>query len=186
MDAVSGHLENYGDMMYAPMALDELPYRVKPMNCPGHVLIYKDRARSCFPVSTSKGLSAYSASSVNPCNASSCPGYRGLRSLPPRLSPRLQTAHRPSRSDRARPCRPSPPPSRWRLEGPACPAARDTGARRARRTECEHGRRFASAESMRRDEALHEERRGVLRTPRPPAEGGAGAATPRLSALETL
>jgi threonyl-tRNA synthetase len=44
--AVSGHLENYGDMMYAPMALDELPYRVKPMNCPGHVLIYKDRARS--------------------------------------------------------------------------------------------------------------------------------------------
>ena len=44
--AVSGHLENYGDMMYAPMALDDLPYRVKPMNCPGHVLIYKDRARS--------------------------------------------------------------------------------------------------------------------------------------------
>ena len=44
--AVSGHLDNYGDMMYAFMALDELPYRVKPMNCPGHVLIYKDRGRS--------------------------------------------------------------------------------------------------------------------------------------------
>lgn len=44
--AVSGHLENYGEMMYAPMDLDELPYRVKPMNCPGHVLIYKDRGRS--------------------------------------------------------------------------------------------------------------------------------------------
>ncbi len=44
--AVSGHLENYGDMMYAPMDLDELPYRVKPMNCPGHTLIYKDRGRS--------------------------------------------------------------------------------------------------------------------------------------------
>ena len=44
--AVSGHLENYGDMMYAPMALDEMPYRVKPMNCPGHVLIYKNRGRS--------------------------------------------------------------------------------------------------------------------------------------------
>ncbi len=44
--AVSGHLENYGEMMYAPMALDELPYRVKPMNCPGHVLIYKNRSRS--------------------------------------------------------------------------------------------------------------------------------------------
>lgn len=44
--AVSGHLENYGDMMYAPMDLDALPYRVKPMNCPGHALIFKDRGRS--------------------------------------------------------------------------------------------------------------------------------------------
>ena len=44
--AVSGHLENYGEMMYAPMAIDELPFRVKPMNCPGHILIYKNRGRS--------------------------------------------------------------------------------------------------------------------------------------------
>ncbi len=43
---ISGHLENYADMMYAPMAIDELPYRVKPMNCPGHILMYKDRGRS--------------------------------------------------------------------------------------------------------------------------------------------
>ena len=44
--SVSGHLDNYGEMMYAPMAIDELPYRVKPMNCPGHILIYKNRGRS--------------------------------------------------------------------------------------------------------------------------------------------
>ncbi len=44
--AVSGHLENYADMMYAPMDLEEQPYRVKPMNCPGHCLIYKDRGHS--------------------------------------------------------------------------------------------------------------------------------------------
>jgi threonyl-tRNA synthetase len=44
--AISGHLENYADLMYAPMAIDELPYRVKPMNCPGHILMYKDRGRS--------------------------------------------------------------------------------------------------------------------------------------------
>ena len=43
---VSGHLENYGEMMYAPMEIDALPYRVKPMNCPGHILIYKTRGRS--------------------------------------------------------------------------------------------------------------------------------------------
>jgi len=44
--AISGHLENYADMMYAPMAIEEIPYRVKPMNCPGHILIYKNRGRS--------------------------------------------------------------------------------------------------------------------------------------------
>jgi len=42
----SGHLENFGDMMYAPMVIDEMPYRAKPMNCPGHVLIYQNRNRS--------------------------------------------------------------------------------------------------------------------------------------------
>ena len=44
--AISGHLENYSEMMYAEMAIDDLPYRVKPMNCPGHILIYNNRGRS--------------------------------------------------------------------------------------------------------------------------------------------
>jgi threonyl-tRNA synthetase len=44
--AVSGHLENYAEMMYAPMDIEQTPYRVKPMNCPGHILIYADRGRS--------------------------------------------------------------------------------------------------------------------------------------------
>ncbi len=44
--AVSGHLENYADMMYAAMEIEEQPYRVKPMNCPGHIMIYKTRGRS--------------------------------------------------------------------------------------------------------------------------------------------
>jgi threonyl-tRNA synthetase len=43
---ISGHLKNYGDLMYAPMGIDDVPYRVKPMNCPGHVMIYKSRAHS--------------------------------------------------------------------------------------------------------------------------------------------
>lgn len=43
---VSGHLENYGDMMYAAMEIDDQPFRIKPMNCPGHILIYKDRGHS--------------------------------------------------------------------------------------------------------------------------------------------
>ncbi|MCK4417027.1 MAG: threonine--tRNA ligase, partial [Candidatus Latescibacteria bacterium] len=43
---VSGHLENYSELMYSPMEIDGVPYRVKPMNCPGHILIYKSRQRS--------------------------------------------------------------------------------------------------------------------------------------------
>jgi len=43
---VSGHLQNYAELMYAPMEIEEQPYRVKPMNCPGHILIYKSRGRS--------------------------------------------------------------------------------------------------------------------------------------------
>ncbi len=44
--AVSGHLENYADLMYSPMDIEDQPYRVKPMNCPGHIMIYKTRGRS--------------------------------------------------------------------------------------------------------------------------------------------
>jgi threonyl-tRNA synthetase len=43
---ISGHLQNYADLMYSPMDIEDMPYRVKPMNCPGHILIYKDRGRS--------------------------------------------------------------------------------------------------------------------------------------------
>ena len=42
----SGHLENYADMMYAPMEVDKMPYRVKPMNCPAHIKIFKTAKRS--------------------------------------------------------------------------------------------------------------------------------------------
>jgi threonyl-tRNA synthetase len=43
---ISGHEENYGDNMYPPMELDDAEYRLKPMNCPGHILIYKNTPRS--------------------------------------------------------------------------------------------------------------------------------------------
>jgi threonyl-tRNA synthetase len=43
---ISGHLENYADLMYAPMDIDGKPYRVKPMNCPGHIMIYNSRRHS--------------------------------------------------------------------------------------------------------------------------------------------
>jgi threonyl-tRNA synthetase len=42
----SGHLEAYSEMMYAPMDIDGLNFRVKPMNCPGHIQIYNSQKRS--------------------------------------------------------------------------------------------------------------------------------------------
>ncbi|MGC8971853.1 MAG: threonine--tRNA ligase [bacterium] len=43
---ISGHLENYAESMYAPIQIDSARYRLKPMNCPGHILIYKTKQRS--------------------------------------------------------------------------------------------------------------------------------------------
>jgi len=42
----SGHLANFSDVMYSPMDIDGVPYYVKPMNCPGHILIYNSSVRS--------------------------------------------------------------------------------------------------------------------------------------------
>ena len=43
---ISGHEGFYSQNMYPPMELDDAEYRLKPMNCPGHVLIYKNSPRS--------------------------------------------------------------------------------------------------------------------------------------------
>ncbi len=43
---ISGHLQNYADIMYAPMQIDDQAYRAKPMNCPGHIMIYNARKHS--------------------------------------------------------------------------------------------------------------------------------------------
>jgi threonyl-tRNA synthetase len=42
----SGHEGYYAQNMFTPMELDDADYRVKPMNCPGHILIYANALRS--------------------------------------------------------------------------------------------------------------------------------------------
>jgi threonyl-tRNA synthetase len=42
----SGHLGYYAQYMYAPLTIDEVDYYLKPMNCPFHILIYKNQQRS--------------------------------------------------------------------------------------------------------------------------------------------
>jgi len=42
----SGHWEFYRDYLYSPMDVEGQEYIIKPMNCLGHILIYKTRKRS--------------------------------------------------------------------------------------------------------------------------------------------
>jgi threonyl-tRNA synthetase len=42
----SGHADFYSESMYEPMEDDNQSFQLKPMNCPFHVLVYKDRLRS--------------------------------------------------------------------------------------------------------------------------------------------
>jgi threonyl-tRNA synthetase len=42
----SGHWEMYQDYLYSPMDVEGQEYIIKPMNCPGHILMYKTKVRS--------------------------------------------------------------------------------------------------------------------------------------------
>jgi threonyl-tRNA synthetase len=42
----SGHEGFYAQNMFTPMELDDADYRIKPMNCPFHILIYKNSPKS--------------------------------------------------------------------------------------------------------------------------------------------
>src|SRR6266496_438015 len=43
---LSGHEQNYGDSMFAPTELEGTEFRLKPMNCPFHIGIYKSAQHS--------------------------------------------------------------------------------------------------------------------------------------------
>src|SRR5271169_1912294 len=42
----SGHAGFYKDNMFGPVEVEKTDYQLKPMNCPGHILIYKTHLRS--------------------------------------------------------------------------------------------------------------------------------------------
>lgn len=43
---ISGHANFYRENMFGAMEVENDLYQLKPMNCPGHILIYRDRRRS--------------------------------------------------------------------------------------------------------------------------------------------
>ena len=43
---ISGHLENFAENMFGAMEMEGARYRLKPMNCPGHIAIYQAHQHS--------------------------------------------------------------------------------------------------------------------------------------------
>ncbi len=43
---ISGHLENFAHGLFGPIEVEGQRFRLKPMNCPGHILIYRSEGRS--------------------------------------------------------------------------------------------------------------------------------------------
>jgi threonyl-tRNA synthetase len=44
----SGHYDNYEESMFPPMVDDNVRYRLKPMNCPSHMTLYKEMGRHSY------------------------------------------------------------------------------------------------------------------------------------------
>ncbi len=44
----SGHYDNYKDAMFPPMVDENVAYRLKPMNCPSHMALYKEMGRHSY------------------------------------------------------------------------------------------------------------------------------------------
>jgi threonyl-tRNA synthetase len=44
----SGHYENYKDSMFPPMVDENVSFRLKPMNCPSHMILFKEMGRHSY------------------------------------------------------------------------------------------------------------------------------------------
>jgi len=44
----SGHYDNYKDSMFPPMVDENIAFRLKPMNCPSHMTLYKEMGRHSY------------------------------------------------------------------------------------------------------------------------------------------
>ena len=103
---ICGHEENYAENMYPPMELDDAEYRLKPMNCPGHILIYKNspQATATSRSATPSSATSTATSAPAPCTAC-CASAASRRTTPTSSAP-------PSRSKaKSKPASTSPKPS---------------------------------------------------------------------------
>ena len=91
----SGHAGFYSENMFTPMELDDAEYQLKPMNCPGHVLIYADKQHSYrdLPVRCSANSAPFIAMSAQaPCtDCCACAASRRMTRIFSALRSRSKT-----------------------------------------------------------------------------------------------
>ena len=125
----SGHLEKFGENMFLTKTPDERTYAIKPMNCPGHVQIFKH------------GLRSYRELPMRLARVRQGAPLRALRGAArPDAGARLHPGRRrTSSSPRTR-----SPPSRWRSRSSSS-ISTGTSASRTCASSSPTGRRSASA-----------------------------------------
>ena len=132
----TGHWENYRDNMFITES-EKRDYALKPMNCPGHVLIYN------------KGVKSYRDLPLRYGEFGSChrnePSRRAARPDAHRAASRRTTAT--SSAPRSRSCPSASPTRRW------CRRSTRTSASRTSSTRSRRGPRSASARTRHWDQA---------------------------------
>ena len=70
----SGHTDFYRDNMFGAVEVEKADYQLKPMNCPGHILIYKSKLRSYRELAGAPGgtRARCIATSVRACCTACC------------------------------------------------------------------------------------------------------------------
>ncbi len=70
----SGHANFYRDNMFGAVEVEKADYQLKPMNCPGHILIYKSKLRSYRELAGAPGgtRARCIATSVRACCTACC------------------------------------------------------------------------------------------------------------------
>ena len=92
----SGHEGFYSQNMFTPMELDDADYRMKPMNCPFHILIYKNTPKSYRDPAPCTAFCACAALRKTMRTSSAPPNRLKMKSWPASISRRPRS--RPSAS----------------------------------------------------------------------------------------
>ena len=78
----SGHWDHYKENMYTT-TIDDTEFAIKPMNCPGSMLVYKSQPRSYRDLPLRMENSVWYTATKNPARSTASCGFAVLRRTMP-------------------------------------------------------------------------------------------------------